>query len=223
MKKIFAIAVTIFFCLQQVCSQSADFEIKEWTISNTDKPLLFYISGDGGFNSFSTELCEHLHRLGYYVIALNAKSYFWDKKTPEQTVADIEKCMVQKMASHQNKKIQFIGYSFGADVLPFLLTRFSAGMKQHICSAVMLASSGSTDFEIHWTDIFGTNRKRSMDVVSEINKISGIKLIHISSDEDDLDESKIKLPGYIHQQLPGGHHFDGDVNELAKRIASFAY
>ena len=57
---------------------------KEWITNSHDKPLIFYISGDGGFNKFSTALCESFSKKGYDVCALNARSYFNNKKTPEQ-------------------------------------------------------------------------------------------------------------------------------------------
>ncbi len=202
-------------------AQSDDFETKEWTATSTDKPIIFYISGDGGFNNFSSGLCETLNKQGYGIVALNAKNYFWDKKTPAQTTSDIENYLIKKIASRNNKKIMMIGYSFGADVLPFVLTRFSANMNQNLVSSILMAPSGSTDFEIHWTDMFGGNKKRDMDVVSEINKVTGIKLVHISGDDDAIDETKIKIKTYVHETLPGGHHFDGNTSELARVIMKY--
>ena len=208
-------------CCSYITKAQSDFEIKEWTATTTDKPILFYISGDGGFNSFSSDLCSSLNKQGYYVIALNAKKYFWDKKTPEQTANDIEHYLAKKIAVQKNKHVSIIGYSFGADVLPFLLTRFSAGFNLNLTSAILLAPSGSTDFEIHWSDMFGSNKKREMDVVSEMNKITAAKLIHISSDDDELEENKITLKNYIREILPGSHHFDGNIDELAKTILKY--
>lgn len=219
-KGLYILTIVLFlFSPVIVIGQSPDFETKEWP-SATDKPLIFYISGDGGFNSFSSDLCNSLNRAGYYVIALNAKKYFWDKKTPELTAAAIENFIIKKTASRQNKQVTAIGYSFGADVLPFVLNRFSNNLIPIISQAIMLASSGSTDFEIHWTDMFGGNSKRNMDVVAEINKISYCRLIHISGDKDELEEKRITLKNYIHKTLPGGHHFDGNIDELTKVILS---
>ena len=215
------LCLLLLSCLSMTTKAQSDFEIKEWTATSTDKPILFYISGDGGFNSFSSELCSSLNKQGYNVIALNAKKYFWDKKTPEQTATDIEHYLIKKIAVQKNKHVSIIGYSFGADVLPFLLTRFSASFSQNLTSAILMVPSGSTDFEIHWSDLFGSNKKREMDVVSEMNKINTPKLIHISSDDDELDETKIKLKNYIHEILPGSHHFDGNIDELTKTILKY--
>ena len=82
-----------------------------------------------------------------------------------------------------------------------------------------MASSGSTDFEIYWEDILGGNSKRKMDVVAEINRLSNERIIIISSSDDHtLDINKITLDKYTREVPPGGHHFDGDTDEITRVI-----
>lgn len=193
--------------------------LKEWTSTNHAKPLIFYITGDGGMNKFSTSLCEMLHAKGFDVISLNARSYFWDKKTPEQTASDIENILTKKLNGRKNQQVVMVGYSFGADVLPFILNRLPKSMDDKVLVSYLMASSGNTDFEIHWSDIFGGTTKRSMDVVSEINKLIDEKVVIISaSDDKTLPVSKITLKRFTREVLPGGHHFDGDTEEIVKVI-----
>ena len=200
---------------------AARLPIKEWTASSHDKPLIFYLSGDGGFNKFSTALCQSLNKKGYDVVALNSKSYFWDKKTPDETTTDINNYLIKKLQNRKNQQIVLIGYSFGADVVPFILSRLPDAVHNKIVFSYLLASSGSTDFEIHWSDIFGGNTKRSMDVVTELNKLSDDKIVIISaSDEKNLAFNKITLKRYTHEVLPGGHHFDGDTDEITNVVLS---
>ena len=136
-----------------------NFPVKEWTAVTHDKPVIFYITGDGGFNTFSTGLCESLNKKGYDVFALNAKSYFWNKKTPEQAATDINDYLLKKIAGRKNQQVVLIGYSFGADVLPFIVNRLSKSIYENVIASFLMAPSGSTDFEIHWSDIFGGNKK----------------------------------------------------------------
>ncbi len=193
--------------------------VKEWLSNNHDKPIIFYISGDGGFNKFSTALCQSLNKKGYDVYALNARSYFNDKKTPEQTTTDVQNYLSSKIATRKNKQVVLIGYSFGADVLPFILNRFPKNINDNITASFLMASSGSTDFEIHWSDIFGGNTKRNMDVVGEINKLNGDNIVIINgSDEHEIAFNKITLKKFSHEVLPGGHHFDGDTDEIINVI-----
>lgn len=196
-----------------------DFATKEWTGDTHEKPLLFYISGDGGFNKFSINLCDALNKEDYDVIALNARTYFNDKKTPEQTTIDITNFLSKKLIGRKNQQVVFIGYSFGADVLPFVLNRLPKNFEDKVKTSFFLASSGSTDFEIHWSDIFGGNTKRSMDVASEINRLQNKKIVIMNgSDDRNLSKNKIALDKFTFVVLPGGHHFDGDIDEIVKEI-----
>lgn len=201
--------------------QAQDLPLKEWAANTHDKPLIFYISGDGGMNNFSTSLCEKLNGKGFDVVALNARSYFYEKKTPDKTASDINSFLDKKLSDRKNQQIVFIGYSFGADVVPFILNRLPKETDDKVLVSFLMASSGSTDFEIHWSDIFGGNTKRSMDVVSEINKLTDEKVVIISaSDDKTLAVNRITLKRFTREVLPGGHHFDGDTDEIAKVIIS---
>ena len=190
--------------------------VQEWPATSHDKPFIFYISGDGGLNKFSTDLCIALNKAGYEVVALNARAYFWDKKTPEKTATDVNNYLSRKLTGRENQQVVLIGYSFGADVLPFIIGRLSKNIHENLRVSFMLASSGTTDFEIHWSDIMGENIKRSMDVVSEINKLAGDNIVIVTaSNEHTLNLNEISLKKYTHEILPGGHHFDGDTEEVA--------
>ena len=92
-------------------------------------------------------------------------------------------------------------------------------MQENIKASFIMASSGSTDFEIHWADIFWDNNKRGMDVVTEINKLTGENVVIIdASTEKSLEVDKISLKKYIHEVLSGSHHFDGKTQEIADTI-----
>lgn len=81
MKKILVIAFVPFLTLTQV--QKNTLPVKEWS-STSQTPFVLYMSRDGGFNNFSTELCTAINKAGYCITAVSAKSYFRDRKTPEQ-------------------------------------------------------------------------------------------------------------------------------------------
>src|SRR5258707_15094469 len=100
--------------------------------SNSSKPLVFYISGDGGFNKFSTSFMQTLNKEGFAVLGLDAKDYFWNKKDPAEAAKAIESAIDQYNRQWKRTNIILIGYSFGADVAPFILTHFSADLYARI-------------------------------------------------------------------------------------------
>lgn len=216
------INLLLVFSILSIGVSAQDFPIKEWPNSNHDSPLIFYISGDGGFNKFSNELCSSINKNGFQIDALDARSYFWSKKTPEQATNDVSNFLIKKISGRQNQQVVLIGYSFGADVLPFILNRLPKSIHDKIILSILMASSGSTDFEIHWSDMFTSGKKRSMDVLTELNKVKNDKVLILnSSDDQGLDAKKVTIKNHVSEILPGGHHFDGDIDEITKTILKF--
>ena len=216
-KKIYTCVLIVLSAIT-ASAQTNALPVKEWSCT-AETPFILYITGDGGFNNFSTDLCAAINKSGYAVTSINAKSFFWDKKTPEQTTTAILSYLTKQFNSRKNQQLVLAGFSFGADVMPFIVNRLPDTIREKLVSVVLLSPSASTDFEVHWSDIFGGNKKRSMDVVAEINKMSVPKATTIfGSDETDFPVKTIKLKNYINEILSGGHHFEGNTVEVAKTM-----
>lgn len=194
--------------------------LKEWN-STADKPLIFYVSGDGGYTGFSENICTAINRTGYKITALNSKTYFDDKKTPEQTTNDIVTYLNTEFSKRKNQQLVLTGYSFGADIVPFVTNILPDSLKKKLISVVLLSPSTSTDFETHIWDIIGWKKKRSKDVVAEINKLGTIKTAIILENEADFPVNEIKLKNCSHYKLAGGHHFEGNTNEVVKTMMKY--
>src|SRR5436190_16097413 len=142
MKKPIIILFTLLFSLFHILSaQKTSLPLSLYSGMDTTKPLLFYISGDGGFNKFSTSFMQTLNKQGYAVIGLDAKDYFWHKKDPQEAANAIESAINQYNRQWKRKNIVLIGYSFGADVAPFMFTRFSATLSGKINHLILLSPS----------------------------------------------------------------------------------
>jgi type IV secretory pathway VirJ component len=202
-------------------AQKSKLPLKEWN-SAADKPLVFYISGDGGYTSFSEGVCTTINKAGYKVTSLNSKSYFDDQKTPKQTTDDIVNYLNDEFNKRKDQQFILIGYSFGGDITPFIINLFPDSIKKKLISVVLLSPSTSTDFETHVWDKLGLKKKRSMNVVAEINKLGAIKTTIILGDDDaDFPINSIKLKNYVHELLPGGHHYEGNTDEVGKTIMKY--
>ena len=216
-KKIIFILILPLHVLH-VWAQAGNLPVKEWS-RNSSNPFVLYISGDGGFNRFSIDLCNSLQQSGCSVTAIDAKSYFWHKKTPDQSALDITMYLNKEFDHRQSQNLVLVGYSFGADVLPFIIQKLPYSIRSKIRSTILISPSTTTDFEIHVTDIFGYSTKRNMDVVSEINKLADEKVVTIfGDDEEDFPVNRITLNKYTNIVLPGGHHFKGETSILAHTI-----
>jgi type IV secretory pathway VirJ component len=215
------ISAFALFLFVVILTQKNNLPLKEWS-SAAEKPLVFYISGDGGYTSFTEGVCTAINKAGYKITALNSKSYFDDQKTPQQTTNDIVSYLNDQFSKRKDQRFIFVGYSFGADIVPFVANLLPDTVKKKLVSVVLLSPSTSTDFETHIWDMLGGNKKRSRDVVTEINKMGALKTAIIyGADDTDFPFNKILLKNYSNNKLLGGHHFDGNKDEVAKTVMKY--
>jgi|SoiMethySBSTD1v2_1073268.scaffolds.fasta_scaffold18364_8 type IV secretory pathway VirJ component len=214
MRRIVNIILIIAFAVHSAAQTTDQFPVKEWRMDNATT-YIFYICGDGGLNNFSIGLCNNLNKAGYDITALNAKSYFWEKKTPEESSDNIGGYLEKLLHGKSNCRIVMVGYSFGADVMPFIISKLPGTLKNKLAGVLLISPSQYTDFEIHWLDYLGVNKKRSMDVVDGINRMNVPRtMLFFGEDESGFPADKaVKVDTLI--KIPGGHHFDHDSRRLA--------
>jgi len=218
-KKLFPFLALFLFAMA-AAAQENKLPLKEWNA--VDKPFVFYISGDGGYTNFSEGICKAINNAGYNIASLNSKVYFDDKKTPQQTTNDISGYLNSELGKRKEQHFILAGYSFGADIAPFVVNLLPDSLKKKLVSVVLLSPSTSTDFETHAWDMLGGKKKREKDVVAEINRLGAIKTaIILGGDDGDFPVNNIKLKNYAHQQLKGDHHYDGNIDEVAKTMIKY--
>lgn len=204
----------------RVAAQTTSLPVQAYYAADTTKPLLFYISGDGGLNKFSTSLLLSFLNRGYATVALDARNYFWNKKSPQQAAADIDALLRHYLKNWHRKSYIFMGYSFGADVAPFIYNRLSKDIQERTKDIVLLSPSTTTDFEIHVTDMLGLGKNKGVSVTAEINKINKPVLFVYGRDEKDIPAQQVTIRNKQLLILNGGHHFEGDTKELSRQIVS---
>ena len=177
-----------------------------------------FISGDGGWAKIDQEVTAELLAAGYGVVGLNANKYFSSLKPPDQIAADVALIGDHYLKAWGTEHLLLFGYSRGADVLPFVVPRLDADLRNHVESVVLLGPAPYTHFQIHMTDYI-SNRRRSdsVDVLPEAVKVDRPIICVYGIDEDHslcplLSEKAKKI------ELDGGHHFDGDYRDIAKQI-----
>jgi type IV secretory pathway VirJ component len=201
-------------------AQSKTLPLSIYKSTDTTKPLIFYMSGDGGFNKFSVSFMKALNKSGYTVMGLNSKEYFWSKKKPQEAANAIEQAIIDSNKHWKKKNILFIGYSFGADVAPFMLTHFSPAFVASVDHLFLLSPSDKTDFEVHLLQMMGWGKNEGQSVPAEINKISKPVIIITGDDEKDFPFNELTIKNKKIIKMPGGHHYDGDIDALCKQIIS---
>lgn len=183
-------------------------------------PLLLFISGDGGWNSFEEALCKSLNNKGVSVVVLDAQKYFWKSKTPEETASDLRSVVETWQKTWGKEHFVLAGFSFGASVVPFVVHRIPAELRKNLVTALLISPDKSCDFEIHLSDMLNVvTTKGRYDVIREILACSPQKMVaFFGSDERAESRQAFEQVGISIRILRGNHHFDSGFDALADLI-----
>ena len=185
--------------------------------------FVVFISGDGGWAGIDRELGEYLNKAGISVLGFDALRYYWKQRTPQEAAASLQSAIEYYKKKWVKKNVVLLGYSFGADVLPFLINLLPAEQRASITAAVLLSASKEADFEIHLTDWVGWDTSSTgLFVKPEVAKMKGVKTLCIwGTDEDDALCPELPKDLATSVGLPGDHHFDGDYEKVAEIVIPF--
>jgi type IV secretory pathway VirJ component len=153
-------------------------------------------------------------------VGWDSLSYFWKARQPEEVALDLERVLRHYLDVWKKERFVLIGYSFGADVLPAIIHRLPADLRDQIDLAVFLGLSDHASFEFHLTDwISDSPDEGNQPVRPELAKLSGMKCLCIyGADEENSACPKVAELGVIVEKMPGDHHFDEDYPGVARRI-----
>lgn len=188
--------------------------------SDDSLPMVFLISGDGGWTGFDHSLGESLAQKGMPVIGLDAQKYFWNAKTPQETAAEVSLAVRHYMQQWGKKKFILAGYSFGACVIPFIADRLPADLKETLSGVYCLSPDLTADFEIHLSDMLNLGIASNVyNVTNEIKKINGLHPVCIFGKAEDAGlRKKFTDTGARIITIPGNHHYNNDPSAAAEAI-----
>jgi type IV secretory pathway VirJ component len=180
------------------------------------------MSGDGGWAGLDQDIAAALSAKGIPTVGLDSLRYYWTARTPEGLAADTDRLIRYYLAHFGKKRVLLIGYSQGADVLPFAVNRLPEPTKSHVALMAILGMSEHALFEFHVSSWISDDNS-GPKTLPEVNRVSGMPVLCIyGEDEHDSLCPKLDPTKFNIVKVKGGHHFDGDYGGLADRIQSAA-
>ncbi len=180
------------------------------------------LSGDGGWAGLDQDVAGALSAKGIPVVGLDSLRYFWSARTPAGLAADTDR-LIRYYGTHFSKqRVLLIGYSQGADVLPFAVNRLPDATRARVALTAVMGMSEHALFEFHVSSWI-SDSDSGPATLPEINRITGMPVLCIyGADESDSLCPKLDPKQFIIVKLKGGHHFDGDYASLAQQILAAA-
>jgi type IV secretory pathway VirJ component len=189
--------------------------------AHADTLAIFY-SGDGGWRDLDRSLSNILAAKGLSVVGVDVLRYYWTQKKPALAAADLARIARYYQQRWHKQKLVLIGFSFGADVLPFLVSRLPADLKADVTLLSLLSPERNTAFEVETTGWLGVHNSAGMPIGPELKKLAGLTVQCIyGRDEGDNSLCTTDAAPAVSATVlvkDGGHHFDKDYGELADQI-----
>jgi type IV secretory pathway VirJ component len=196
--------------------------IVETPSSTPSDRMALLLTGDGGWAGLDRELAQGLASNAVAVVGLNSLKYFWKARTPDEAAADVARILRHYLAEWHRGRILLIGYSFGAEVLPFVVNRLPDDLRARIEAVDLLSPGTAADFEVHVSGWIPGLPEDGTPIAPEIGRLRGIPLLCIhGADEPDSLCSKLPPQSVSSQAVGEGHHFSGDYAQLLAKILAF--
>lgn len=180
--------------------------------------LAVLISGDGGWAGIDKAVAAALAERGIPVVGLDSLRYFWNERTPHSSAADVDRIVQHYMRAWDKKDVVLIGYSQGADVLPFVVNRLPAPTRAHIRLAAMLGLGERAVFEFRLANWLSPDDDEGLPIEPELRRMSEVRALCVYSDADESSCPDAASATLHAVSLPGGHHFGGDYHRVAALI-----
>jgi type IV secretory pathway VirJ component len=199
----------------------SDLPLQEVHAAGAAQEFALLLTGDGGWAGLDQELASRLAANGVPTVALNSLKYFWTARTPEQTAQDVARVLRHYFAAWNAQRVLLIGYSFGADVLPFVVNRLPPDLRARVASVSLLGIDAHASFEVHVAEWVGGD-EGGPPTRPELAALKGVPVLCIYG-EGETDSICPTMPNgtVVREQVGQGHHFSGEYALLADRILNF--
>jgi type IV secretory pathway VirJ component len=199
-----------------------DLPVQEVHASGASDEFALLLTGDGGWAGLDQELAARLAANGVATVGLNSLKYFWTARTADEVTRDVARVLRHYLVAWNKQRVLLIGYSFGADVLPFVVNRLPPELRAHVASVSLLGIDANASFEVRVSDWVGTDNAGPA-TRPEVLALKQLPVLCLYGEGEEDSICPGLPPGSISRELVGkGHHFSGEYDALADRILSFA-
>jgi type IV secretory pathway VirJ component len=179
------------------------------------------ITGDGGWRRIDEKITDRLRAAGIPIVGFVASDYYRTRRSPDESACALERVIRYYKIQWRKSKVLLIGYSRGADVLPFMASRLPRDLRESTQLIALLGLEPMIDFKYSpaWTLAAYLHKEPQFAVKPEVEKLRGQNVLCIfgAKEKDSLchvlDRTAFKIVAE-----PGGHHFAGKYRDIADII-----
>lgn len=183
--------------------------------TSTDQ-MAVMLTGDGGWAEIDKALARGLASAGIPVVGWSSLTYYWTPRTPDAAAADLSRVIDYYTRTWHKARVLVVGYSFGADVAPYLVNRLPAPTRAHVTRVALLGASTSAAFEFHMAYWLGGGDDARYPTRPEIARLTmPVTCVYARDDRESVCR---QLPSVDAVAVGEGHHFSGDYDRIVQAL-----
>lgn len=179
--------------------------------ARTGATMAVILSGDGGWAAGDRTMAAALADSGVSVVGLDVPSYLRTPRNPDGASADLERLLEYYLAGWHSRRVILIGYSHGADLAPFMVSRLPVELRSRIALLAMLGLEPGANFRFHLADMIGDfSHKDALPVLPEVERLRGLPMLCVQGSDEGNSLCASLPPALARVEIrQGGHRISG--------------
>jgi type IV secretory pathway VirJ component len=197
-----------------------DLPLREFPVARPHGTLAIILTGDGGWRRIDQQIAARLRERGIPVAGFLVPDYFRIERKPDESSCALERTIRHYRALWKCDRVILIGFSRGADILPFMASRLPPDVRSAIDVIALLGLESTIDFRYHPSWIpFSRSPEPQHAVKPEVEKLRGLRIVCVYGDQEKDSLCPLLDPTLATAlRENGGHHFAGNYRGIADRI-----
>lgn len=180
-----------------------------------------FMTGDGGWAPFDTKVSADMSAAGVPTVGFDTGTYFSTMRSPEEAAVALGQAIEATLQRYKADRIILVGYSFGADVGPFLFNRLAPELRQYVDRIALMSPSAEAPFQVTLAERVGLASPGARPVAPELEEASasGVRVLCLYGERDNASICPAtRLPNLRAIELKGGHGLADDHRTVSSAI-----
>lgn len=218
--------MTLLFVLLAAISTNCDpMHGLEFPSAQPTDRFAVFLTGDGGWRPVDEKITASLNANGISVVGVSTPEYYSHLRTADESACALADLIRRYQQAWRKQKVIVIGFSRGADSIPFMINRLPDDVRGSVQLVALLGPEPTINFEYHpfWSIYRYIHHPPLFDVRPEIESMKGLNVLCVYGEKESdslcptLEAGQFKIV-----REPGGHHYGGRYDEVAKAILDAA-
>jgi type IV secretory pathway VirJ component len=184
------------------------------------RTFAFVFSGDGNWAILVRAMARELAKHGIGSVGLKARTYLLRHRSAQEVARDVEAVLRHYLASWAQERVVLAGLSRGADLLPFVVRRLPADLRDRVELLALFSPARTTNFRFRWSDLLGPHdRPGDVPLLPEIQALKGMPILCVHGESDPEALCPSHPPRHAEcVSVDAGHNLDRDYLYAAELI-----